>query len=530
MRRKAAMLVMVLCVMLCPSAAAEDGDGVARIDVFTIHYCPDCERVEELLRTYREEGRHELDVRFHYLDEPGVSEINAAVCDGLGLPESSRGRVPSVFSAEDALFDADITGENLSELIASAVGREPPTDLYASALVQERPPRRHWTPAPPPMRQPSAGRALLTFFSKHHCPACRRAEKTVEKVVETLGIPELDVRTVYVDYPEVVEANLAHMKRLGKGERVAVPALVGFSSALVAEAITEQAVQQMALEAEGSPPPEAALDAGAAERSALERRFRELTAGAVVAGGLADGMFNPCAFTVIVFFIAYLTHIGTTRRRILAAGATFMSAVFLTYMGLSVGLLRILMVGAALSIWLSYGLMLLTAMLVLTVSVVSFRDAAAIRHGRPGGMWLKLPDGARSFLHRRISRRARSGLTAGAMFALGAVVAAVELPCTGMMLVPIVVLLSWAAQVGEFGPAPYLWLVLYNLAFIFPLLVIFAAVYCGVTSEQLTSFFRRRLFACKILLGIVFLLLAVLLFALPFVGRQRTAELLIELL
>jgi len=70
---------------------------------------------------------------------------------------------------------------------------------------------------------------------------------------------------------------------------------------------------------------------------------KRLTAPAVFVGNeaLVDGL-NPCAFATIVFFISYLAFMGRRSREVLAVGAALALGVFLTYLGIGVGLLRFL--------------------------------------------------------------------------------------------------------------------------------------------------------------------------------------------
>jgi hypothetical protein len=60
-----------------------------------------------------------------------------------------------------------------------------------------------------------------------------------------------------------------------------------------------------------------------------------------------------------------------------------------------------------------------------------------------------------------------------------------------------------------------LFLILYNLIYILPLLAIFGIIYWGVTSEQLSFFLQKRASAIKLLTSLFFFILAgILIFSL----------------
>jgi len=87
----------------------------------------------------------------------------------------------------------------------------------------------------------------------------------------------------------------------------------------------------------------------------------------------------------------------------------------------------------------------------------------------------------------------------------GFLVSLLELACTGQVYLPAIVFIS---KGGVKGTAL---LVLYNLAFILPLTVIFILAYFGLSSDRLTQFFRKRVAIVKFLLaGLFFGLFALL--------------------
>jgi thiol-disulfide isomerase/thioredoxin len=72
----------------------------------------------------------------------------------------------------------------------------------------------------------------------------------------------------------------------------------------------------------------------------LVSRFNLFTPLGVFAAGLIDGI-NPCAFTVIILFISFLTLQGYNKRQILAIGWSFILAVFITYVLIGLGLFNL---------------------------------------------------------------------------------------------------------------------------------------------------------------------------------------------
>ncbi len=220
--------------------------------------------------------------------------------------------------------------------------------------------------------------------------------------------------------------------------------------------------------------------------------------------GLVDGI-NPCAFTVIIFFLSYLAFLGHNRREILAAGVFFTGANFLTYLAVGVFLTRFIQFGEARSAAFTQALYGVTAAIVLVAAILSLRDAVRCLQGRPKEMTLVLPQKLQSAIRRHITSRARFGLTAGAMAFLGGLVALISFPCTGQFYYPTIVFALHNLPQFRWGALG--WLLLYNLCFILPLVLVFLLVFFGVTSERITAVFRRNLATTKFAMAGVFTVL-----------------------
>jgi cytochrome c biogenesis protein CcdA len=223
----------------------------------------------------------------------------------------------------------------------------------------------------------------------------------------------------------------------------------------------------------------------------------------VLGYGLLDGL-NPCAFATIVFFISYLSFIGRKGREVLIVGVAFTLGVFLTYLLVGIGLLNVLSSLEFISA-LGQVVYLITAILCLILAVVSFLDFLKARRGRPEKMTLRLPLRMRRWINRVIREGAQMRAFVAVAFITGFVISLIELACTGQVYLPtIIFVLSMP------GPQiqALLYLLLYNLAFIVPLVIVFIMVFFGTTSEQLGRFINRWTGPIKLLTAVMFFFLA----------------------
>lgn len=217
-----------------------------------------------------------------------------------------------------------------------------------------------------------------------------------------------------------------------------------------------------------------------------------------------DGI-NPCAFTTLLFFLSFISLRGAARGRVAAVGLLFAAGVFLAYLLLGLGMFNLLRSGIRMA---GFRLALRILVTVLTVSfcALTVRDLYLLRRGKPSDMEWGLPDALRNRIHASIRSGTRGSVLSFGVFLTGAVVAVLELACTGQVYFPA---LSYMAQTdpGWLGIGS---LLVYNLAFILPLLAVLGFILLGVRQERIRRFFRSRLSLAKVLLALTFAVLAAL--------------------
>jgi cytochrome c biogenesis protein CcdA/tetratricopeptide (TPR) repeat protein len=346
------------------------------------------------------------------------------------------------------------------------------------------------------------GTSNLVFFTRGGCDGCAEAKEAVQKAAERF--PNIDVKVEYCDLRDSehwAEINIRMAETTGV-TRLLVPAVFTVNEGLAGKDVTEDAVAALIARGIGLPQPTLVYGRDDLGGSLLRRDYEALKPAVVVSAGLADGV-NPCAFSVIIFFLSYLAYMGRSRRQIVAAGIVFTVAVFVTYYAIGLGLATLLDIGESWSAKFTLFVRLIIMGMLLVAAVLSLRDWVLCLKGRPGDMALALPDSVKSKIRQTIAQRARLGLTVAATAVLGAIVAMFEFPCTGQIYIPIVNMV----RDPEYFWSAAGWLLVYNVFFIAPLLVIFTAVLLGVTSQKITALFRRHMAKTKLAMALVFVAL-----------------------
>ena len=233
------------------------------------------------------------------------------------------------------------------------------------------------------------------------------------------------------------------------------------------------------------------------------------TVSAVAVAGLLDGI-NPCAISTLVFFMSLLAVAKVRNRQLILLGISFCAASFLTYLAIGFGLFRFLHLFSgftALRNTVEIGM----AAILLVLAVLSFRDAIRFRKtGCAADVTLQLSIGMKTRIHDIMRRGLGSTSVIWGGLLIGCAVTVLESVCTGQVYVPTLVLILKDSAFSE--SRAWMLLLLYNALFILPLVVVFIAVYFGLRTETLLAWSRRNVVVSKLLLGLFFVLMALVIF------------------
>jgi len=428
----------------------------------------------------------------------------------FGIGASERG-LPVVLIGNEMLNGEQQTRDKFVELVETGLTGEgiqlpeiPGVDPASLVISQVQPTPDAGlvcSPDDPSACEVSAP-IYAAYFYQTGCKECARAETDMAYLKSKF--PQLIIEEFNIfDEAAMAEWMAA---RVGVEKNFNTPALFIGDRAWIDEAeFTPAAIEPILQElvADGSPAfwkdynPEDG-------NTALIDRFERMGWLAVVLAGLVDGL-NPCAFATIIFFVSYLSLSGKKGKQILITGASFTLGVFIAYLLVGLGFYKVLDLISGFTSIISKVVYILTAVLCLVLAVLSIRDFIKVRQGDLNDMALKLPEP----LRKRINQTVREGRKASSYvigaFVTGLLISLLELACTGQIYLPVIISMS---SVPAMRGQAMLYLVLYNLMFIVPLIVVFILAFYGTTSKQFTEFLRKHAGAVKIGMAIVFLILA----------------------
>ena len=363
----------------------------------------------------------------------------------------------------------------------------------------------------------------LAYFYQKGCPKCDRANALLRYLVKKY--PRLNVREIDLNTPDGKRLNetLANRLSLPAEKRLVAPSIFIGSDSLPPGEITEAKVEALIQKygrigaglgktetSEPTPSQTPSSDEIKKAEESIVQRFKALGLLTIISAGLIDGI-NPCAFATLIFFISYLTMIGRKRKEILWVGMGFSGAVFATYLLIGFGILSFIQHLSFLSLF-SRIVYFMTIVIALALGIYSLYDYVQLKKGRPSEMKLQLPDFLKKRIHRTIREESKSNRYLLAAVVSGFIISLLEFTCTGQVYLPTILFVT---NIPSLRASAIAYLFLYNLMFILPLLIIFVAVYWGVTSEQLSFFLQKRASTIKFLTSLFFFALAgVLIFSL----------------
>jgi len=341
----------------------------------------------------------------------------------------------------------------------------------------------------------------LVLFYEDGCPHCARIESFLERIEP--DYPQLDILHYEIHDPDAHDllgrllsaygAKLGSVPIIFVGDVAMVSdTFYGLSGSSAASPTTlsgrtaEMKIEQVISEAIDSDAPSPLTKAKEATGSALTRK---LTIPAVILAAAADSV-NPCTFAVLVLLLGTLLVAGK-KGKMWQAGLAFIAAIYISYFLMGIGIFSAIQAAGV-----QRPFILTVSCLAILLGLWNTKDFFAY------GKWftIEVPKRWRPL----VKKVTGSVVSVPGAFAVGILDSLFLLPCSSGPYIAILALLSKTTSRSH-GIGL---LLLYNLIFILPLIIITLAVYFGYTTTARAERWRsERLGKLHLISGIIMFLL-----------------------
>ena len=329
----------------------------------------------------------------------------------------------------------------------------------------------------------------IYLFYGQGCPHCERVKPVIDELAAKY--PQVQLKTFEVYFNTTNQAMFKEFNQRYGITEAGVPTLFIGDRALVGETAIRTELEDRIVWYTTNPTicPAAYTKTGGLPQDISPQLPVDLTLTAILVAAAIDSI-NPCAFAVLIFLLAYLTSLGE-RRRIAIVGCTYIATVFVVYFIAGLGLLTVVQQMGLTGIVFTFA-----AVVAILAGLINIAEVLLKREI----FTLAIPVSQKDAIGRYIKKA-----SVPSAIILGVFVSMVELPCTGGVYLAILGLIGDRMTLAEGIP----YLLLYNLIFVLPLILILVVIYWGGTPERMEAFRTGSRRGVRLLMGFIMVALGV---------------------
>ncbi|MBN1290357.1 MAG: hypothetical protein JXB48_00835 [Candidatus Latescibacteria bacterium] len=497
------MFLLVITLFISPVVAGVENTKPDML-YFYSEGCDECQNVKrEFLPGFLEKYSHYIN--FIELDVEELANIDSlfALESRVNIIEADKG-YPAIYFM-GTMVEGEIPVVLQLESLVKAYLANPDSMWANDREVKARMPEEF-----EPVQMQSDNKVHLAYFFEQGCKKCGRALEIISWLEQTYTNVSVHKFDIEIKKNKLIAAALGLKTGVPEKELMSTPVFFTGNSFILAKDISREKLSGLVVmySVNGAEPSwEYFSDTELKQaENMIHAKFQSFGLIVVALAGLGDGV-NPCAFATLLFFVSYLGMVGRKGREILVVGFAFSFSVFLTYFLVGLGFFNIIKSMANIDVLAKF-IFGGTAILCIIFGFLSIADYFKARAGNTSEMALQLPTFLKKRIHTTIRENVRmQGIVAGAIVA-GFMVSILELACTGQVYLPTIIFMLGNA--GSRVTAGF-YLLLYNLFFIIPLLVVFGIVYTGVSSNSVAKIMETKVGMVKLGLAGIFFTVAGLL-------------------
>jgi cytochrome c biogenesis protein CcdA/glutaredoxin len=341
-----------------------------------------------------------------------------------------------------------------------------------------------------------ANTTCIYLFYGDGCPHCAKVDPVISGIEAKYPDVEIHRLEIYNNRPNVVLFNKFLYAYGVPQASIGVPTVFIGSKYLAGDGPITDNLEKGIIANKGVGCPDLdkiANPSGEAGAMSPTQALNELSLVTVIGAAIVDSI-NPCAFAVLLILLGALLTTGD-KDKALKGGLAFTLSIYIVYFLFGLGIFSALQISG-----LSYWFYKIIGALAIVVGLANMKDY--FWYGG-GGFAMEIPKSWRPALKKMLSAVTSP---AGAFF-MGFVVCLFELPCTGGPYIFILGLLAERSTMMAAIPI----LLLYNVFFIIPLLVITFVMYSGYRNiSEMDKWKDKNIRELHLIAGLIMLALGIL--------------------
>jgi len=207
----------------------------------------------------------------------------------------------------------------------------------------------------------------------------------------------------------------------------------------------------------------------------------------IISTGFLDGI-NPCAFAVLLFFIAFLYTIRKTKTNVWKMGIAYILAIFIAYFLIGLGLMKAFIFTGS-----PHLMAKISAYLLIGLGILSLANFIL-----PKKVNLGVPKFSKHYLKIWMYKA-----TIPAALIVGFLVGLCTFPCSGGMYVAIIGLLAAKTTYNQ----GLVYLVIYNIMFVMPLVIILLTASSKKATDKIARWESSQSKVIKLVSGVIMIAL-----------------------
>jgi cytochrome c biogenesis protein CcdA/thiol-disulfide isomerase/thioredoxin len=391
---------------------------------------------------------------------------------GLG----TVGSIPTIFIGENVLVGEKEVKDHFEEEI-----------LAEKQRIADGTPANPFSPSPTSVPAGSNVSISAVYFYGDNCPHCEKVKSVIANI--SSRYPGLNLTRLEIDHNADNRQQLIDMSSRYGIPNPGVPTIFIGNSVLIGEAeVTNRFESEILAEKQriisGTPSNLTPVNPESLPETPA------LSPYMVVFAALVDSI-NPCGLSVLVFLLITMTAAGGGKRILLVGGA-YIAAMFLFHLLVGVGLFSVFSLSGLSKIFSIIG-----GIVALLFGIINLADLLRNKET----FLLSISDSRKGLL----GDYARMA-SLPAAFVLGILAGLFGFTCTGGIYISILGLMGRDMTVMT-GLS---WLVLYNLIFVLPLVLITLLVAYGVSPERADELRTRHKRLLRVLISVILIGLGVI--------------------